>query len=115
MKRTWIAVVMIALAVPATAVAQGPVAAWCGGSYGADGTNFGECVTVEREVQVAGQGSGVKRETVNVQTRPEYPATMVTFENGAASFVGEDRDGRPIKQELRMKWRSAPGGCPARC
>lgn len=108
MKRAWMVVLVVALAVPAAAVAQEPVAAWCGGSYGANGTNFGECVKVDREVQVAGQGSGLKQQILSIPTQPEYPASMVTFEDGRAFFIAADRDGRPVKQELYYRWGAAP-------
>ncbi len=77
MKRAWIAVLMVALAVPATALAQEPQTAWCGGSHGPQGTNFGECVSVERDVNVAGQGSGLTRQKVRVPTKPENPSALV--------------------------------------
>jgi len=104
MKRVWIAVLMVMLAVPATAFAQAPVAAWCGGSYGAQGTNYGECVLIERDAQVAGSGSGVKPQVVKVQTAPEYPSSMVTFENGRAYFTTTDATGKDIKRELNLPW-----------
>ena len=100
MKRAWVAVFVVALAVPGVALAQGPVAAWCGGSYGAEGTNFGTCVNLDRDVPVAGQSSGVGQ-GISVQTRPEFPSSLVTFENGRVMFL-EDRDGRPTKRELHF-------------
>jgi hypothetical protein len=70
MKRTWIAALIIALALPAAALAQGRMPGWCGGAHGPDGTNFGACLT-ERDVQVAGQASGIKREAVKAPNHPE--------------------------------------------
>ena len=71
MKRAWIAVLMIALALPAPVLAQGVMSEWCGGAHGPDGTNFGACLTAERDVQVAGRASGVKRQTVLAPDRAE--------------------------------------------
>ena len=74
MKRAWMVVfLMFAVVVPAAALAQAPVGAWCGGSYGSEGTNFGECVSIGSGPQVAGQGSGLRSE-VMVPTRPEQPS-----------------------------------------
>jgi hypothetical protein len=109
MKWTWILVPMAALGIPAMALADGPTpeptAAWCGGSYGVGGTNFGGCVSVDTNVQVAGESSGVKQ-SVSVPTTPEYPATMVSFEGGKAMFdTGNvDKDGQAIKQELNLMY-----------
>jgi hypothetical protein len=108
MKRAWIAGLVVALALPAAAVAQEPVAAWCGGSYGALGTNFAPCEGVEREVQIAGQGGGLTRQTVTVPTTPEYPATAVTFEEGRAFFHTTDGSGQPMKQEMYLNWAAGP-------
>jgi hypothetical protein len=72
---------VVALAVPAFAQAPG---AWCGGSYGAEGTNFAPCPTAQSDPQVAGQASGIQGQ--NVATQPQYPATQVTFEDGKAMF-----------------------------
>jgi hypothetical protein len=71
MKRTWIAALMIALALPAPALAQGVMPGWCGGAHGPDGTNFGGCLTAERDIQVAGQASGIKRQAVKTPDHPE--------------------------------------------
>ena len=79
-----VAVAVIALAIPAMALAQAPQGAWCGGSYGAEGTNFGPCPTAQTGAQVAGQASGVQGQSV--ATEPQYPASMVTFEGGKAVF-----------------------------
>jgi hypothetical protein len=107
MKRPWIVVLVASLAAPAIALAQEPVGAWCGGSYGAHGTNFAECAAIERQVQVAGQGSGLTQQTVQIPTRPEYPAMLVTFEDGQA-FVEVERDGKVTKQRLDLNWAAAP-------
>lgn len=104
MKRAWIAGLVVVLALPAVAAAQDGVAAWCGGSYGARGTNFGECVTTDRDVQLAGQGSGFKP-GMTLQTRPEYPSAMVTFEDGKATFV-DSASG--VKQPLNLSWGQIP-------
>jgi hypothetical protein len=69
MKRM-IAVLMFALALPAPAFAQAPAPGWCGGAHGPEGTNFGACLT-EHDVQVAGQASGIKRQTVKAPDRSE--------------------------------------------
>ena len=73
---------VVAFAVPA--FAQAPVGAWCGGSYGAEGTNFGPCPTAQADPQVAGSASGVQSQSV--ATQPQYPASLVTFEDGKAMF-----------------------------
>jgi hypothetical protein len=74
MKRAWMAgFLMVTVVAPALAFAQAPVGAWCGGSYGSEGTNFGECVSVESTIQVAGQGSGLQ--PAKVPTRPEQPSS----------------------------------------
>ena len=109
MKWTWILVPMAVLGIPAMALADGPTpeptAAWCGGSYGVGGTNFGDCVSVDTKVQVAGESSGVMQ-SVSVPTKPEYPATMVSFAGGKAMFdTGNvDKDGQAIKQELNLMY-----------
>jgi hypothetical protein len=95
MKRIAAVVVAVALVVPGLAFAQ--TGAWCGGSYGADGTNFGPCVPVESGAQVAGQASGVQGQSG--ATEPQYPATGVTFEDGKAFYN---------KQELRLNWAAFP-------
>ena len=66
MKRVWIAVLMVTLALPAVALAQKPVAAWCDGAHGPQGTNFGTCPRVERDVQVAGGGGSFGRDRVTL-------------------------------------------------
>ncbi|PYN55526.1 MAG: hypothetical protein DMD94_10960 [Candidatus Rokuibacteriota bacterium] len=86
---------VVAFAVPA--FAQAPVGAWCGGSYGAEGTNFGPCPTAQSAPQVAGQASGVQGQSVS--TEPQYPASQVTFEDGKAMFN---------KQPLNLPYVSFP-------
>lgn len=73
MNRAWMVVLMLAVVAPAAAFAQAPVGAWCGGSYGSEGTNFGECVGVPSGPQVAGQGSGLRPATL-LPTQPEQPS-----------------------------------------
>jgi hypothetical protein len=66
MKRVWIAVFVAVLAVPALAAAQdrmGDHMGWCAGASNAQGTNFGTCPNAGRDVQVAGQASGIRRQT----------------------------------------------------
>ncbi len=103
MRHARIAVLVTVLAIPAMAAAQGPSAdptsAWCGGSYGAAGTTFGQCVNVETSAQVAGEGSGVKAQGVSVPTKPEYPASQVTFEGGKAYF-----DNGTGKKQLNLNY-----------
>lgn len=81
----WTAVVaisaVVALAIPAMVLAQAaPSGAWCGGSYGAEGTNFGPCVAAQSGAQVAGQASGIQAQSG--PTEPQYPAGNVNFEDG---------------------------------
>src|SRR5438093_8219051 len=94
----WTGVVAIAvatLAIPAMAFAQGaPVGAWCGGAYGAEGTNFGPCPAAQAGAQVAGQASGIQSQSV--ATQPQYPASQVTFENGRAYYQ---------RQELNLNFK----------
>ncbi len=110
MKRTWILALAAALAIPTAALADSPkpepVPAWCGGSYGGDGTNFGECVSIEQKVQVAGQSSGIQEQTVSVPTKPEYPSTMVSFQDDRAVLdTGSvDKDGKAVTQELSLTY-----------
>ena len=81
---------VVAFAVPAFAQET----AWCGGSYGAEGTNFAPCPTTQTSPQVAGSASGVQGQSVT--TEPQYPATQVTFENGQAVYN---------KQPLHLNFR----------
>ena len=110
MKRTWIVVLAAALAIPTMALADSPkpdpISAWCGGSYGAGGTSFGEFVSVQGKVQVAGESSGVKEQSVSVPTKPQYPAALVSFEGRKAVFDtgNADKDGKAIKQELNVQY-----------
>jgi hypothetical protein len=88
----WTAVVavfaVVALIVPAMAFAQtAPAGAWCGGSYGAEGTNFAPCMAAPAGAQVAGQASGIPAQSG--LTAPQYPAGQVTFERGQAFFNGQ--------------------------
>jgi hypothetical protein len=79
-----VALAAMALVIPVMAFAQAPVGAWCGGSYGAEGTNFAPCVPVQSGAQVAGQASGIQPQMG--PTEPQYPAGQVTFENGQAVY-----------------------------
>ena len=80
-----VALAAVALVIPVMAFAQtAPIGAWCAGSYGAEGTNFAPCVPAQSGAQVAGQASGIQPQTAT--TEPQYPAGMVTFENGQAVF-----------------------------
>ena len=79
-----VALAAMALVIPVMAFAQAPVGAWCGGSYGAEGTNFAPCVAVPSGAQVAGQASGIQPQMG--ATEPQYPAGQVTFENGQAVY-----------------------------
>jgi len=84
------------LAIPAMVFAQDAPGAWCGGSYGSEGTNLGPCPTTQTGAQVAGQASGIQSQTV--ATQPQYPASQVTFQDGRAYFQ---------KQELNLNFRPA--------
>lgn len=119
MKRMWIAVLVSVLAIPTIAGAQAPSAdptsAWCGGSYGAAGTSFGQCVSVEATTQVAGESSGIQGQRVSVPTQPEYPATMVSFEGDKAYFnSGNDRKELNLSyvksRDLSGEFQGAGGG-----
>jgi hypothetical protein len=73
------------LVIPAIAFAQAtPIGAWCGGAYGAEGTNFAPCVGVQSGARTAGEASGIQPQII--PTEPQYPAGQVTFENGQAIF-----------------------------
>ena len=89
-----VAVAVAALAIPAMVFAQDAPGAWCGGSYGSEGTNFGPCPTTQTGAQVAGQASGIQSQTV--ATQPQYPASQVTFQDGRAYFQ---------KQELNLNFK----------
>jgi len=91
-----VAIAVAALAIPAMAFAQGEPA-WCGGSYGPEGTNFGPCQAGLANPQVAGQASGIQAQSV--QTQPQYPASQVTFRDGRAYLNG---------QELSINYRAFP-------
>lgn len=79
-----VALAAMALVIPVMAFAQAPVGAWCGGSYGAEGTNFAPCVAAPSGAQVAGQASGIQPQMA--ASEPQYPAGQVTFENGQAVY-----------------------------
>ena len=89
-----VAVAIAALAIPAMVFAQAAPGAWCGGSYGAEGTNFGPCPMAQAGAQVAGQASGIQSQSV--ASEPQYPASQVTFQDGRAYFN---------KQELNLNYK----------
>jgi len=99
MKWTGVVIVfaVVAFAIPAMAFAQAPVGAWCAGSYGAEGTNFGPCPSAQADAQVACSASGIQGQSVS--TVPQYPATDVTFDGGKAYFQ---------KQQLNLNYKSSP-------
>ena len=97
----WTAVVavfaVVALVIPVMAFAQAaPTGAWCGGSYGAEGTNFGPCMAAQTGAQVAGQASGIQAQSG--PTEPQYPAGQVSFERNQAFFK---------QQPLSLSYRPA--------
>jgi hypothetical protein len=76
---------VLTLVIPAVAFAQPAlIGAWCGGSYGAEGTNFAPCVGVQGGAQTAGEASSIPPQIV--PTEPQYPAGQVTVENGQTIF-----------------------------
>ncbi len=83
-----VASAVAALAIPAMVFAQDAPGAWCAGSYGAEGTNFGPCPTAQTSPQVAGQASGIQSQSV--ATQPQYPASQVTFKNGKAYYQNQE-------------------------
>jgi hypothetical protein len=91
-----VAIAVAALAIPTMVFAQAP-GAWCGASYGPEGTNFGPCPAAQAGAQVAGQASGVQSQSV--ATQPQYPANQVTFRDGKTYFN---------QQELNMNYRVFP-------
>ena len=91
-----VAVAIAALAIPAMVFAQDAPGAWCGGSYGAEGTNFGPCPAAQAGAQVAGQASGIQSQSV--ATQPQYPASQVTFQDGRTYFQN---------QELNLNFKTA--------
>jgi hypothetical protein len=97
-----------------------PEGAWCAGSFSLtggltdqqyieavkggtsvpEGTNFGPCIDIVKEVR----GLDGKMQTVSIPTYPETPALLVSFEaDGRILFrSGEvDKDGKPIVKELK--------------
>ena len=86
MSRTWVVsvLVVVALIIPTMTFSQAvPIGAWCGGSYGAEGTNFGPCPTVQSGAQVAGPASGIQAQ--RGPTEPQYPASQVASSRASAS------------------------------
>ena len=90
-----VAVAIAALAIPAMVFAQDAPGAWCGGSYGSEGTNFGPCPAAQAGAQVAGQASGIQSQSV--ATQPQYPASQVTLQDGRMYFQ---------KQELNLNFKA---------
>jgi len=82
------AVAIAALAIPAMVFAQDAPAAWCGGSYGAEGTNFAPCPITQTGAQIAGQASGMKNQSIG--TQPQYPASQVNLQNGRPYFQNQE-------------------------
>ncbi|MGH7345937.1 MAG: hypothetical protein ACREK4_13570 [Candidatus Rokuibacteriota bacterium] len=76
------------MAIPAMVFAQDAPGAWCAGSYGAEGTNFGPCPAAQAGAQVAGQASGIQSQSV--ATQPQYPASQVNFRDGKAYFQNQE-------------------------
>ena len=75
MKRAWIAVLVAVLALPAAAVAQD--GSWCGGAHSEkDGTNFTTCMNADRDVQLAGRASGLRRQDMPAPSFVDYSATL---------------------------------------
>jgi hypothetical protein len=100
MRRIGIVVALAAVAavIPAMASGQGASpGAWCGGSYGAEGTNFAECGQAPANPQVAGPGSGISGQSGPAQ--PQYPSSEVTFKDGKAFHN---------QQQLNLQWAPSP-------
>jgi hypothetical protein len=75
MKRAWIVMLVAVLALPAAAVAQD--SAWCGGTHSEkDGTNFTTCMSSDRDIQVAGRASGLRRQDASAPSFVDYSATV---------------------------------------
>jgi hypothetical protein len=78
---------VFALIIPAIAFAQPAlIGAWCGGSYGAEGTNFAPCVGVQSGAQTAGEASSIQ------------PQIIPT----GASVPGRSRHGRERPDHLQQ-------------
>jgi hypothetical protein len=103
-------VAVAALAIPAMVFAQNAPGAWCGGSYGAEGTNFGPCPMTQAGTQVAGQASGIQSQSVAAQ--PQYPASQVTFQNGRAYFQNQELNlnFKPAAERLNEAQSSGDSG-----
>ena len=83
-----VAVAIAALAIPAMVFAQDAPGAWCAGSYGTEGTNFGPCPMTQTGAQIAGQASGIQSQSIG--TQPQYPASQVTFRDGRAYYQNQE-------------------------
>src|SRR5438128_1024049 len=75
---------VVAFAITAMAFAQAPVGAWCAGSYGAEGINFGPYPSVQADAQVVGLLLGTQDQSVS--TVPHYPTIDMTF-NVVNAFI----------------------------
>jgi len=102
-----VAVAVAALAIPAMVFAQDAPGAWCGGSYGAQGTNFGPCPTTQVGAQVAGQASGIQSQSV--ATQPQYPANQVSFQDGRAYFQKQELNFNFQRSADRLNEVQSPG------
>lgn len=101
MRRIRVVVLLVAAVsvIPAMAFGHGaPAGAWCGGSYGEEGTNFSVCPSGPSNPQVAGPASGISGQ--GGSTEPQYPASQVTF--------GEDGRPRFNQQPLNLQFVPSP-------
>src|SRR3989442_15994773 len=91
MRRMGIVVALVAVAsvIPAIAFAQAPVGAWCGGSFGPTGTNFGPCMPAQGGAQGPGRASGISNP--GAPAGPQYPASQIPFEGEKAFFNSQER------------------------
>jgi hypothetical protein len=87
--------------------AQDAPGAWCGGSYGSEGTNFAPCTGAQVGAQVAGQASGVQSQSV--ATQPQYPANQVNFRDGKAYFQNQELNLNFKTSADRLNEIEAPG------
>ena len=75
MKRAGIVMLVAVLALPAAAVAQDST--WCGGAHSEkDGTNFTTCMSSDRDIQVAGRASGLRRQDMPAPSFVDYSASI---------------------------------------
>ena len=102
-----VAIAIAALAIPAMVFAQDTPGAWCAGSYGTEGTNFGPCPLTQTGAQIAGQASGIQNQSVG--TQPQFPANQVTFQNGRAYFQSQELNLNFKPSADRLNEVQAPG------